>query len=106
MSPRPPISVPTLVPPSQSLNGRGEQTYSRIVYDAEEGDGHSSQSEPRNGYGSHDRGGSSASLGGVSGPRPLPPRSGSAEKMNESWKYNPLPQMGFESPHVVALTTF
>lgn len=97
MSPRPPISVPTIIPPSQT-NGRGDSTKSRYGNDYSEDDANSDvlsvRSESRNGYGHPpgSRGGSIgvASLGGVSGPRPLPPRSGSAEKMHESWKYDPL----------------
>ena len=97
MSPRPPISVPTIIPPSQQ-NGRGDSTKSRYGNDYFDDDSSSDalsvRSESRNGYGHQQgsRGGSIsvASLGGVSGPRPLPPRSGSAEKMHESWKYDPL----------------
>ena len=100
MSPRPPISVPTIVPPSQQ-NGRGDSTKSRYGNEYSEDDGNSDalsvKSETRNGYGNQQgsRGGSitAASLGGVSGPRPLPPRSGSAEKMHESWNYDPLGQV-------------
>ena len=114
MSPRLPISVSTIIPPSQT-NGRGESSQNRYYapndyfFDGDESsDGYSIKSEPlRNGYGHYNgnsRGGgggsiSSASLGGgVSGPRPLPPRSGSAEKMYESAKHNNLGQ--HESPHV------
>ena len=97
MSPRLPISVPTIIPPSLQ-NGRGESTKSRYGNEYSEDDGSgdalSVRSESRNGYGHQQgsRGGSisAASLGGVSGPRPLPPRSGSAEKMHDSWKYDPL----------------
>ena len=97
MSPRPPISVPTIIPPSQQ-NGRGDSVKSRYgndyLDDDSSSDALSVRSESRNGYGHQQgsRGGSIsvASLGGVSGPRPLPPRSGSAEKMHESWKYDPL----------------
>src|SRR5277367_5505788 len=97
MSPNPPISVPTIIPPSQQ-NGLGDSSQSRYYYgndslDGDESsDGHSIRSEPKQGYGYHQgnsRGGSisAASLGGVSGPRPLPPGSGSAEKIHESAKY-------------------
>ncbi len=96
------------------MNGRGESSQSRYYgpndysFDGDESsDGYSIKSEPpRNGYGyyGNSKGGgggsiSSASLGGgVSGPRPLPPRSGSAEKMYESTK---LINLGpYESPHV------
>jgi hypothetical protein len=100
MSPNLPISVPTIIPPSQQ-NGFGESSQSRYYggndsLDGDEGsDAYSIQSEPRHGYGyfpGNSKGGSisAASLGGVSGPRPLPPRSGSAEKIHESVKYNPL----------------
>jgi len=116
MSPRLPISVPTLIPPSQT-NGPGESSQSRYygpndyLFDGDESsDGYSIKSEPpRNGYGyyhgnSKGAGGnggsiSSASLGGVSGPRPLPSRSGSAEKMYETAKYMNLGPN--ESPHVM-----
>lgn len=110
MSPRPPISMPTLIPPSQ--NGRGDATQSRLFggteYLDDDGDAVSVKSEPRNGnpHSGHQasvRGSTSvASLGGISGPRPLPPRSGSAEKMHDSWKHIPL---GFsETSHVRIIT--
>ena len=89
MSPQPPISMPSLIPASS----RGDATQSRLFGDFDDdGDATSIKSEPRNGYGGHNVRGSTsvASLGGISGPRPLPPRSGSAEKMHEGWKYNPL----------------
>jgi len=105
MAPRPPISVPTIIPPSQiqmmqqqQQNGSGRGYYG----DEDESDSYSVKSEPRNGYGGMRGGGSlsAASLtgaGGVTGPRPLPPRSGSAEKIHEV-KYMPLGQ--HESPNV------
>ena len=100
MAPRLPISVPTIIPPSQLQpnDGRG-YNYDQ---DDEVSDSYSVKSEPRNGYGGM-RGGSinSASMGsgigGVSGPRPLPPRSGSAEKIQDA-KYIPLGH--HESPSV------
>jgi hypothetical protein len=109
MSPRPPISVPTIIPPSQQ-NGRSDSTKSRL-YDMEgdDNDSLSIRSETRNGHGhgyghqhGNTRGGSigGVSLGGLSGPRPLPSKSGSAEKMSESWQYHPL---GRESPNVCGL---
>ena len=113
MSPRPPISVPTIIPPSQ-FNGRTTTTDSPQMRNGEyldggdeASDGYSVKSEPRQGNGYvGGRGGSisSASLGGgggVSGPRPLPPRSGSAEKMADAAKYNPLGQYYYESPNVL-----
>ena len=114
MSPRLPIIVQSIIPPSQT-NGRGESSQNRYPgsndysFDGDESnDGYSIKSEPvRNGYGPYtgnSRGGGAGSIsstslsGGVGGPRPLPPRSGSAEKMYESAKYNNLGQ--HESPHV------
>lgn len=110
MSPRLPISVPTIIPPSQQ-NERGDSTQGRYYggneyFDGDESsDAYSVTSEPKNGngyghYHGSSKGGSisAASLGGVSGPRPLPPRSGSAEKMYEGAKYNTLGQL--DSPSV------
>ena len=103
MAPRPPISVPTIIPPSQlqqlqqQQNGGGRGYY--MSDEGDESDSYSVKSEPRNGYGGMRGGGSisAASLGGVSGPRPLPPRSGSAEKIQDV-RYIPL---GIhESPNV------
>jgi len=71
MSPRLPISVPTIVPPSQQVNG-GRQTIYEYDDDAAS-DAYSVRSEPRSRTG-----------GSLGGPRPLPPRSGSAEKMYET----------------------
>ena len=103
MSPRPPISVTHIIPPSQQ-NGRMDSPQTKLYtggeyfFDGEESsDALSVKSEPKNGYGSSKGSLSAASLGGVSGPRPLPPRSGSVEKMPDHWKYNPI---GHESPHV------
>jgi hypothetical protein len=108
MAPRPPISVPTIIPPSQmqqQQNGSGRGGY--YYGDEDESDSYSVKSEPRNGNGGM-RGGSSISAvslgggggggGGVGGPRPLPPRSGSAEKINDV-KYIPLGL--HESPNVL-----
>ena len=113
LSPRLPISVQTIIPPSQT-NGRGDSSQNKYYgpndysFDGDESsDGFSIKSEPlRNGYGPYNgnsRGGGGGSIsstslsGGVSGPRPLPPRSGSAEKVYESAKLN----FGqHESPHV------
>lgn len=110
MAPRPPISVPTIIPPSQmqqQQNGSGRGGY--YYGDEDESDSYSVKSEPRNGNGGM-RGGSSISAvslgggggggGGVGGPRPLPPRSGSAEKINDV-KYIPLGL--HESPNVSPL---
>lgn len=110
MSPRLPIIVQSIVPPSQTT-GRGESSQNRYYssndysFDGDESnDGYSIKSEPtRNGYGPYignSRGGGAGSISStsLSGPRPLPPRSGSAEKMYESAKYNNLGQQ--ESPHV------
>lgn len=73
--------------------------------EGDDNDSLSIRSESRIGHGhqhGNTRGGSigGSSLGGLSGPRPLPSKSGSAEKMNESWQYHPL---GRESPNVFAL---
>jgi len=86
MSPRLPISVPTIVPPSQQVNG-GRQT----IYEYDDdpaSDAHSVRSEPRSRTG-----------GSLGGPRPLPPRSGSAEKMFDtaSSKHSTII---YESPNV------
>jgi len=112
MSPRPPISVPTIIPPSHT-NGR-DSTRSRLFIATDEGedlDNHSIMSEPRNSY-APSRGGSISNIslggiGGVTGPRPYPPRSGSAEKMHDSntpgWnKYNPLGHHAEPSPNVLS----
>jgi hypothetical protein len=114
LSPGLPISVPTIIPPSQQ-NGFGESLQNTRYYGGndyldgdESSDAYSVRSEPRSGH-KHHPGGSKAgsisavSLGGVSGPRPLPPRSGSAEKVYEgtryeSTKHNTLGQ--HESPSV------
>lgn len=104
MSQRPPISVPTIIPPSQTSNGRtGDNTRSKLYTEGGDDydiDNRSIKSEPRNGYSTISRGGSTSNIslgGGVTGPRPPPPRTGSAEKVHESmlgWnnnnKYNPL----------------
>ena len=103
MAPRPPISVPTIIPPSQlqqlqqQQNGGGRGYY--LGDEGDESDSYSVKSEPRNGYGGMRGGGSisAASFGGVSGPRPLPPRSGSAEKIQDV-RYIPLGS--HESPNV------
>jgi hypothetical protein len=77
--------------------------------EGDDNDSLSIRSETRNGHGhgyghqhGNTRGGSigGVSLGGLSGPRPLPSKSGSAEKMSESWQYHPL---GRESPNVCGL---
>lgn len=112
MSPRLPISVPLIVPPSQ-LDGRAESSQARhggaseyMVDGEENSDSYSIKSEPRNGYGGqyygNMKGGSisGSSLGGgggVNGPRPLPPRGGNTDKMQESAKSGVL---GYESPNV------
>jgi len=112
MSPRgPPITVSTIVPPSQQYNGSSSRHYAdtsaRLYYgddmNDEGSDVHSVKSEPRNGYGTQNslRGGSLGAGGGLSGPRPLPSRSGSAEKIGAdgaSKHNNPLGQT--ESPQV------
>src|SRR5437762_10327609 len=98
MSPRLPITVSTIIPPSQQ-NGRADlRLFGPIDYvDGEESsDAYSVKSEPRNGFGGHHSslkgaGSGTGSLsGGVSGPRPFPPRSGSTERVHESAKYNTL----------------
>lgn len=101
MSPRPPISVSHIIPPSQQ-NGRMDSPHAKLYiagdsFEGEESsDAQSVKSEPRNAYGSL-RGGGVNAAGGVSGPRPLPPRSGSVDKMPDNSKYN---LMGHDSPHV------
>jgi len=116
MSPRPPISVPTIIPPSQHPSGR-DSTRSRIFVSTDDAtgfddnmDNYSIRSEQRNGHGPSRGGSISGSItggGGVSGPRPFPPRSGSAEKVHESssgWsKYNPLGHpVDLASPNVLS----
>jgi len=114
MSPRgPPITVSTIVPPSQQHNDAGSlsryytDTSARLFYgdDATDdgSDSYSVKSEPRNGYGTQSslKGGSLGGAGGLSGPRPLPPRTGSAEKiaLDGTSKHNN--SLGHtESPHV------
>jgi hypothetical protein len=114
MSPRLPVNVPLIVPPSQ-LDSRAESSQARYggvseyMLDGDENsDSYSVKSEPRNGYGSHQygslKGGSNSGFslggggGGVNGPRPLPPRSGSAEKMNDNTKSS---ASGHDSPQVI-----
>src|SRR5436189_3371022 len=75
MSPRLPISVPTIIPPSQT-NGPGESSQSRYygpndyLFDGDESsDGYSIKSEPpRNGYGyyGNSKGGGSGSISSAS----------------------------------------
>ena len=100
MSPHPPISVPTIIPPSHH-NGRVDYTLAKLyggVRDYEDGDessdGYSIQSEPRNGY--SNKAGSISS--GLNGPRPLPSRNGSAERTHESGRHTALGH--HESPNV------
>lgn len=103
MSPRgPPITVATIVPPSQQHNGSTvTRAYQDGRYYGETGgdqeDVYGVRSESRNGHGVH----GSLRGGSLGGPRPLPPRSGSAEKMPETPKYNNFPLPHGESPNVL-----
>jgi hypothetical protein len=107
MSPRgPPIAVSTIVPPSQQHNGsmaaRGANYQDGRYYGdgtGDEEDVYSGKSESRNGYGVH----GSLRGGSLGGPRPLPPRSGSAEKMPETPKYSNYALPRGESPNVTSI---